>query len=223
MPPENLILAASPNARGTTARVGDMLAQAMEEAFGQEAAVLSLAGLELLGCTHCGGCATPPHACVLAKRDECERIFQAMHEAQNVVWLSPVYFYGLPAQAKALVDRSQRLYEKARHEFPDFPAALPPMRGRALCLFLCGRPRGKRLFVGSHLALKYFFASFGLGHEVSFCLPGVEEPKSLPKPLGDDLAALSCWMRDGGELSGKSALKVLETLAPTGERIDRPA
>ena len=216
--PKILLMSASPNPVGTTAHVAALLAQHFEKTAGHGVRPLSLAGLHFLGCTHCGGCEQPPHACLLGLKDDCERIFEALLEANIVVWLSPVYFYGLPAQAKALVDRSQRLFEKTRHDFPDWPARLPTMRGRGTSILLSGRTRGKRLFVGSHLALTHFFASLGLSHEASFCLPGVENRMSLPATLAGDLAALAEWLPVGGSLPKSDALTALETLDSAGER-----
>ena len=108
-----LIVAASPHAAGTTMALAQLAAgQSARQSGGQHAVtLLSLAGRALTGCTHCGYCRKPPHTCVLQAQDACEDIFCAMQAASLVLWLSPVYFYGLPALAKALIDRSQRMYE----------------------------------------------------------------------------------------------------------------
>ena len=106
-----------------------------------------------------------------------------------VLWTSPVYFYGLPAQAKALVDRSQRIWagvEAGR------PAGKGPL---VLAALAAARPRGEQLFTGSLLGLKYFFASFGARIADTRTLRGLACPEDLlSRP--DLCADLERWGRD---------------------------
>ena len=89
------------------------------------------------------------------RRSDPEAVFAAIAAADVVLWTSPVYFYGLPAQAKALVDRSQRIW--AGVEGGPTGRQRPPGAGGS-----GGGPSAReQLFTGSLLGLKYFFASFG--------------------------------------------------------------
>ena len=112
------------------------------------------------------------------------RIFRHAHNASLVLWLSPVYFYGLPAQAKALIDRSQRFYESRACEHSKAANAPCP---RALSLFVSGRRKGDMLFAGSHLALKYFFAALGIPYAGSLALRGLEAPSDIGAEAEQDL------------------------------------
>ena len=102
---------------------------------------------------------------------------------------SPIYFYHLPAQAKALVDRSQRIWagvEAGR------PAGKGPL---VLAALAAARPRGEQLFTGSLLGLKYFFASFGARIADTRTLRGLACPEDLlSRP--DLCADLERWGRD---------------------------
>ena len=143
----------------------------------------NLAGKKLSGCLHCGAC-KKDGTCSLGKTDDCEAAFSAMLNASLVLWLSPVYFYGLPAQAKALIDRSQRFYESRACEHNKAANALCP---RALSLFVSGRRKGDMLFAGSHLALKYFFAALGIPYAGSLALRGLEAPSDIGAETEQDL------------------------------------
>ena len=87
-------------------------------------------------CRGCQSCDAAPHVCPLARTDDAEAIFAAIAAADVVLWTSPVYFYGLPAQAKALVDRSQRIWAgveagrpaAAKRKYP----AVPEKRSRKI-------------------------------------------------------------------------------------------
>ncbi len=113
--------------------------------------MLELWQLRVAGCTHCDVCLQPPHACCLAATDDCEMVFDAVRSAARLLWISPVYFYGLPAQAKALVDRGQRFH--VRHE-----QIRAPLAGSTTAVFVAARTAGVKLFEGSRLSLTYFTA-----------------------------------------------------------------
>ncbi len=169
-----LILCASPHADGTCARLAALAAEGAEAA-GLDFGVVELWRLKLQGCTHCGGCARPPHTCVLAGTDDAETVFDAMLRASRLLWISPVYFYGLPAQAKALVDRGQRFFSAGSSS-----AGRPQRReGTAAAVFAAAQTRGERLFDGSRLAVKYFSALVAHPLEAFHGLYGAETPEDI--------------------------------------------
>lgn len=169
-----LVVAASPSAHGTTALLSALIA----DGAGRGAHVCPLWDKDLRGCVDCGGCVRAPHGCVLADKDDCEDIFSAMLAAEHVVWVSPVYFYGLPAGAKALVDRGQRFYE-ARNA-----GSAAPGKGTMTAVFCAGRKEGQRLFDGSRLAVRYFAQALGLTFSGAYGLRGL----SAADDVTDDLA-----------------------------------
>jgi arsenate reductase len=84
-------------------------------------------------------------------------IYPLLREADVIVMASPIFFYNVTSQLKALIDRSQtlwarkyklRLQDPARHYRKGFVLAL-------------GATRGKSLFDGLHLTAKYFFDAVG--------------------------------------------------------------
>ena len=86
--------------------------------------------------------------------------------------VSPIYFYPLPAQAKALVDRAQAFW----HLSPD----RKPGGGRRLGVVLLGaRPRGDKLFSGALLTVRYMAEALGLTAAEPLLLYGLDGADAL--------------------------------------------
>ncbi len=175
-----LVLAMSPHAEGTAARAASLAAEGARRA-GAKGELLELWRRRVSGCLDCGSCAQPPFVCPQGPWDDAEHVFEALSSADLVLWLSPVYFYGLPSQAKALVDRAQRLYAGKTD-------GNPVPRGRWAALLLAGRKRGEKLFLGSSLALSYFFSALGKEKVEMRGLRGAERPDQIDAALSKELA-----------------------------------
>jgi len=174
-----LVLAASPHREGTAVRAARALVQGMEAA-GRPAEPLDMSLLSFEGCRHCGGCGRVPHACARAPFDDCEAVFARLAGASFIVFAAPIYNYGLPAQFKALVDRSQRFYEAGVRPLAGVPAA---------AVFLAGRTAGARLFEGARLELGCFCRTMGLDLRNVKELRGVERPPEAGAAVLAELAA----------------------------------
>jgi hypothetical protein len=134
----------SPRAGGNSDAAADLLADLVS------GAVLRLRDFGVLPCTGCGACACIGR-CVLADEDRAEELFERVAAAPGLILTAPVYFYHLPAQAKAWIDRGQSRYlAREKGLRPRGP------RRRAHAVLLAGRPRGERLFEGILPTLRYF-------------------------------------------------------------------
>lgn len=175
-----LAVLGSPRAGGTS----DTLARLFAEGAAREGLPVQLLALRqkrIRPCCHCGACDRPPHACRLAPDDEAEGILEALERAPLVLFCGPVYFYGLPALAKALVDRAQSRWQRPR-------AADDRPRPPALSAMVAGRPRGEQLFSGSELGLRYFFAALGRRLVESRHWRGMDRPEDLLRsPAAEEL------------------------------------
>lgn len=100
--------------------------------------------LEISPCLECLDCETTGE-CVI--RDGMDEIYRRLLEADRIVIASPIFFYGLTAQLKALIDRGQALWYREQGE------GETAKKGFALLL---GATRGKNLFEGSLLTIRYF-------------------------------------------------------------------
>ena len=93
----------------------ELLAKAFADGAGQHHKVelVSVADFRILPCLGCNRCSSGEgRLCV--QQDDMTAIYDKFMEADTVVISSPVYFYGISAQLKALVDR---LHTPKRNEF----------------------------------------------------------------------------------------------------------
>lgn len=100
-----LAIMASPRKTGCTAKlVGSLL---REFPKGTEFEVVNLYELNPTPCNACGYCKTG-NGC--SKKD-LEDFLKKFESADVIVFATPIYFMGVPAPFKALIDRFQRYYE----------------------------------------------------------------------------------------------------------------
>ncbi|MBW1988326.1 MAG: flavodoxin family protein [Deltaproteobacteria bacterium] len=168
---------ASPRKGGNT----DILLSALLESAagaGADTDEIFTRDLTVTGCVACGGC-DDTGACVL--KDDMARVYPLLSRAGAVVLSAPVYFYNVPARAKALIDRSQALW--AARALEKRAGRDPGYHGRGY-LIAVGATRGENLFVGMELTAKYFFDALGLSYEGGLFFRRVEEKGAIREVEG---------------------------------------
>lgn len=96
-----LILVGSGRREGNTELLARELARGAE---GAQVEILPLAGLRVAPCLGCDTCVQrPDHSCV--QKDDMQMICDKLAWADGVVMASPLYFAGISAQLKAVLDR----------------------------------------------------------------------------------------------------------------------
>ena len=115
---------------------------------------------DLQGCTECGAC-DDTGECII--EDDMVGVYPRLERAEAIVLATPIFFYSLPAQAKALVDRAQALWNrrrlsKPRERWRDYDS------GRGY-LIAVGATRGKSLFVGLEFTARYFFDALDMSYQ----------------------------------------------------------
>ena len=106
-----LILTGSPRKNGNT----DRLAEAFAEGAGEhhDVEIISVSDYKVNPCIGCESCFTRnDHSCF--QKDDMGLIYDKLKEADTVIIASPVYFYGISAQLKAVIDR---LHTPMRNSF----------------------------------------------------------------------------------------------------------
>jgi len=104
-----------------------------------------------------------------------EEIYPLLRQADVVVVASPIFFYNMSAQLKAVIDRCQTFWaRKYRLRLKDPGAAM--RRGFLLSV---GATKGKNLFEGLHLTTQYFFDAIDAKFEDSLTYRGIEGPKDM--------------------------------------------
>ncbi len=181
--PRPLIVAASPRPGGNSDRAADVLARTATGSGPEPAPeVVRLRDYGILPCLGCGACGRHPQGlCVRAHEDRAEELFARLMDAPWVAVAAPIFFYHLPAQCKAWIDRGQRHYLLRQRQDPALLAL--PERLAHVCL-VAGRPRGERLFEGALLTLRYFLAIYNLSLEGVVALRGLDAPGDLETDQG---------------------------------------
>ena len=104
-------------------------------------------------------------------------IYALIRKADVIVCATPIFFFNMPAQLKALVDRCQTFWgRKYRLKLRD-----PGSRTRQGFLLAVGATTGKHLFTGLDLTVKYFFDAVDARYSGSLTYGGVEHAGDMEK------------------------------------------
>ncbi|MBI2859890.1 MAG: flavodoxin family protein [Chloroflexi bacterium] len=136
--------------------------------------------LDISPCREYYGCLKDGN-CVI--RDDMDDIYPRLLDADVVIVASPLFFYGVSAQLKALIDRCQALW--ARWHVLKWPR---PDGGRKGAFIAVGATKGGKLFEGSVLTMKYFFQTIGVSYADELLVRGVDlraEIKQHPQTLAE--------------------------------------
>lgn len=168
-------LQGSPRKKGNT---NFLLSACMREAerLGARTHVVEVAKKHIRPCLGCGFCEKKGF-CITQDDDMKPEIYPLLREADVILMASPIYFYSVTAQIKALIDRSQALWSR-KYKLNLTDPARNYRRGFMLSL---GATRGKNLFEGVQLIAKYFFDAVGAGYHGSLTYRQVEEPGDMEK------------------------------------------
>lgn len=171
MKARSLVLACSPRRSGNTDTAAELLADALSRSPGMGPADMRrVAELAPGPCLACDACAATPGNCV--QRDGALPLLRDMAAAPVACLISPIYFYHLPAQAKALMDRAQAFWH--------LPPDRRPGAGRRLGVILLGaRPRGDKLFSGALLSIRCMAEALGMGMAEPLLLYGLDGADAL--------------------------------------------
>lgn len=99
---EIVVLQGSPNRRGSTALMVEEFARGAREA-GHEVRRIDVAFQSVAPCTGCVACGYGARPCV--QHDDMANICAEILGADMLVFATPLYYYGMTAQLKAVIDR----------------------------------------------------------------------------------------------------------------------
>ncbi|MCE5343584.1 MAG: flavodoxin family protein [Eubacteriales bacterium] len=105
------VLVGSPRKGGNTETLADALIQGAQEA-GAEVTKFNLRGKKIAPCVNCDYCQTHDYCAI---RDDMAEVYSLLLNTDALVFATPVYFYTMSAQLKALLDR---LYNPIREKLP---------------------------------------------------------------------------------------------------------
>ncbi len=128
-----LVLVGSPRKIGNTEMLADAFIRGARAA-GAAVTKYALREKKIAPCRHCDYCQSHPDCLI---RDDMGEVYDLLLHTDAVVFATPVYFYSMTAQLKALIDR---LYHPLREQMPigytallsvcadDSQAAFDPLR-----------------------------------------------------------------------------------------------
>jgi multimeric flavodoxin WrbA len=98
-------------------------------------------------------------------------LFPKIIQAERLLLASPIFFYSVPALAKAMIDRCQSLWAKK------YILKLPvsPIADRKGVFISVAATRGKKLFDGVRLTVRYFFDAIDVAYSDELFVRGADE------------------------------------------------
>lgn len=136
---------------------------------GAEVERIYLTDFSITPCKECHGC-DQTGQCVI--EDEMQGIYPKLLEADLIILSSPIFFYGVTAWAKALIDRSQALW--ARKYLLKDPSLGKGGKKRKGFFISVGATRGQKVFEGAILTVKYFFDVLNAEYSGELVFRGIE-------------------------------------------------
>ncbi|MFN3479546.1 MAG: flavodoxin family protein [Thermodesulfovibrionales bacterium] len=157
----------SPRPEGNTELLLNAALKPIEEA-GHDIRLFKLNIMKIKPCQDCGGC-EKTGKCII--KDDMEEIYEAIREADRVILASPIFFFGLSAQAKAMIDRCQAFWcEKYLLKKP-IPAG--PF-GRKGLLLLVGGMKNDIGIECAEATAKAFFRTISVPEHETLSFKGID-------------------------------------------------
>ena len=167
----------SPRRKGNTSTLLDHAVSGVQEA-GLEVKRFYLRDLTVSPCLEIYRCKKDGECAI---GDDFQVVRDAVLEAKGLLLASPIFFYSVSAQTKALMDRFQSQWVKKYWiDGAEFGKWTPKRKG----LFIsAGATKGKRLFEGTLFTVRYFFDTLDMELWKSLLYRGLDrEQDALSHP-----------------------------------------
>lgn len=149
--PNILAVYGSPRRKGNTATLLDQAVHGAQEA-GAQVEKIFLRDLKLSPCLEIYGCKETGR-CII--QDDFQRVYDQLLACQGLMLASPIFFYSVSAHTKMLIDRCQSLWVK-KYWINKVPYGQGELKRKGIFISV-GATKGKKLFEGPLLTIKYFF------------------------------------------------------------------
>jgi multimeric flavodoxin WrbA len=166
-------IAGSPRRDGNT---DHLLQQVMAGASSQgaETKTVVLSELNISPCRHCDGC-IKTGKCVVD--DDMQWLHLALREADRIVLASPIFFMGVTAQTKAMIDRCQALW--VIKYVLKLPVAINPGKERKGIFVSVGGTKLRNLFKPALATVKSWFTTLDIKYAGELVFSGIDESESI--------------------------------------------
>jgi multimeric flavodoxin WrbA len=153
MPIKVLAFASSPRRGGNSETFLDWLLASMSCESDVTVEKIVLTEADINPCQGCNACEKLNH-CV--QRDGMDSVHDKIIEADIIVFASPIFCMGVPAQGKALIDRAQVF--RSRKYVLKLPVVPPERKGKRMGIYLATAGQTwDHVFEGAIMSVKCFF------------------------------------------------------------------
>lgn len=145
---------------------------------GARTETLVVCRLNIAPCRHCNKC-LKTGSCVV--EDDMQQVHRDLRDADRIVLASPIFFMGLTAQAKTVIDRCQALW--ALKYVLKMPVSIPPGKERkGIWVSVGGLPYSvERLFAPARATVKSFFATLDVKFTGELLYPNIDERGAITR------------------------------------------
>jgi len=186
-----LALLGSPRRGGNTDTLAEELLSGISRDGGVDIKSFHLSEMKI---TPCNGCARCEETGICDVRDDMQIIYSHLENSQIIVVSSPVYFYGISAQCKAMIDRTH-VYWARKYVLGRPWSGDDDMIRQGFFISAAGT-NNPELFIGGELTIKYFFDCLDIVYQGSVTVKGVQDFGKIK----EDTAALKEAYNKGVEL-----------------------
>jgi hypothetical protein len=153
MPIKVLAFASSPRRGGNSETLLDWLLASMSHESDVTIEKIVLVDADINPCRGCNACEKLNY-CI--QRDGMDRVHDKIIEADIIVFASPIFCMGIPAQGKSLIDRAQVF--RSRKYVLKLPVVPPERKGKRMGIYLgTAGQTWENVFDGAILSVKCLF------------------------------------------------------------------
>lgn len=165
-----LVIYGSPRKNGNTDTILNELVKGVESA-GCSSEKLIIRDLKIRPCDEGRACERTGY-CLPA--DDMKDIYQKLETYERIVVGAPIFYYGVPSQLKALIDRSQCYWARKYLLKQPAPAEINGVERKGAFISVAGSG-SKKVFDGADLTIRYFFDSYNIEYSEKFFINKIDK------------------------------------------------
>jgi multimeric flavodoxin WrbA len=135
---------------------------------------ISLLELKIVPCLEIYACLKDGQCSI---KDDMRGLYQRLIDCERLIVAAPIFFYGVPATAKAFIDRCQAIWVRKHILKMPFPSE----GNRKGAFISVGATQGKKLFEGSIVMMRYFFEALDMVYAENLLVRGVDQKGEIRK------------------------------------------
>ena len=155
-----------------------LLEEMLRGAQGQQAEIekIFLSDWDISGCRECRRCEIDGN-CVI--QDQMQKLYPKLLQADYIILASPIFFYGVTAQVKRMIDRCQALWAR-KYILKKTSVQEKSARRKGWFLSVAGS-RGEKVFQGAILTVRYFFDALNVEYAGELTFGRIDSKGAIKK------------------------------------------